>query len=313
MSVRIGIGLSVWVLILALAGCGSSPPSLTAEELAKKYPDEKFVQVGGVSLHYEQVGLGRPVVLMHGLLTYSYTWRHIIPGLTYGSTLYNLDLMGLGLSEKPQDRTYDINTYVSQLATFIEDFHLHQPILVGQDVSALVALLYTLRNPDKVRKLVLINAPLHGPLLPFSLRRLGWPGIGELFSHDWFLKRVLRGGVLDPADMPEVLLKYYLAPFETDPGARPALRKFVSEFNADSILKEEILPNLGKLQLPVLLLWGGQNAYASLDVGRQLDDEIPNSRLEVVLRTSHYIQEERPEDVRVKLKDFFQKKEQPAS
>src|SRR4029453_10570668 len=105
---------------LYLAGCGSSAPSLTKEELSQKYPEKRYVQIDGVSLHYEQESLGRPLILLHGLPTSTYLWRDIVPGLTFGNTVYNLDLMGFGLSEKPQDVTYSIDIYVDQLSKFIE-------------------------------------------------------------------------------------------------------------------------------------------------------------------------------------------------
>jgi len=147
MRQRVVVGGVALVMMLSLAGCGSSAPSLTAAELAQKYPDKRYVQVNGVALHYEQEGLGQPLVLLHGLLTSSYLWRNVVPGLTYGSTIYNLDLMGFGLSEKPQNVTYSLDTYVGQLGKFLDDFHLENPILVGHDVSGLIATLYTIRNP----------------------------------------------------------------------------------------------------------------------------------------------------------------------
>jgi len=113
--------------------------------------------------------------------------------------------------------------------------------------------------------------------------------------------------MLDPARMPDALLKEYLKPYYDDPGARAALSKFAREFNPRAALENEIRPKLQQLQLPVLLVWGGQNAYVPLTVGRKLDDDIPNSNIVTILRTNHYIQEERPEEVRAVMKEFIQK------
>jgi pimeloyl-ACP methyl ester carboxylesterase len=140
------IGLAL-LLMLNLIGCGSPPPSLTADELQQKYPEAKYVEIDGVALHFKQQGLGRPLILLHGTLTNTYLWRNIVPGLTFGNTIYSLDLMGFGLSEKPQNLTYSIETYVTQLTKFIENFHLQNPILVGHDIGASIVTLYTLRNP----------------------------------------------------------------------------------------------------------------------------------------------------------------------
>src|SRR5262245_65735544 len=109
------------LLLFNTIGCGPSGNSLSGEELQKKYPEEKYVQIDGVSLRYKQEGLGRPVILLHDVLVDSDIWRNIIPGLTFGKTLYSLDLMGSVLSEKPQNRTYSIDTYGTQVSKFTDD------------------------------------------------------------------------------------------------------------------------------------------------------------------------------------------------
>jgi 2-hydroxymuconate-semialdehyde hydrolase len=301
------VGGLVLAMAFCLAGCGSPGPSLTAAELAQKYPDKKYVQIDGVSLHYEQEGLGRPLVFLHGLPTYSYLWRNITPGLTYGNTIYNLDLMGFGLSEKPQNLTYSLDTYVGQLGKFLDNFHLDNPILAGHGIGAPIVALYTLRNPGKVRKLILMNAPLYSAARPFEVRLLRTRLIGELFTGDWFLKRILRGGVVNEAVMTDALLDAYLKPYHDDPGARAALLKQVREFDLRPFLENEITPNLAKISVPTLVVWGDGDPYVPLDFGRKLDQEIPNSEFVVILRTGHYEIEERPEEVRAVLKEFIDK------
>lgn len=307
MKQRMVVGGLVLATALYLAGCGSSGPGLTAAELAKKYPDKKYVQIDGVSLHYEQEGLGRPLVFLHGLPTFSYLWRNIIPGLTYGNTIYSLDLMGSGLSEKPQNLTYSLDTYVGQLGKFLENFHLENPILAGHDIGAAIVTLYALRNPGKVRKLILLNAPLYSAAPPLNVRLLRTKLIGELFTGDWFLKRILRGGVFKPAAMTDALLDAYLQPYHDDPGARAALLKQVREFNLRPTLENEIQPNLAKIAPPTLIVWGDGDPYVPLDFGKRLDQEIPNSDFAVILNTGHYEIEERAEEVRAVLKEFIDK------
>jgi pimeloyl-ACP methyl ester carboxylesterase len=307
MKLRMVAGGLVLGLALWLSGCGPSGSSLTGDELAKKYPEKKFVQTDGVSLHYEQEGLGKPLVLLHGLPTSYLLWRNIAPALTYGNTVYTLDLMGFGLSEKPQNLTYSLDTYVGQLGKFLENFHLDNPILVGHDIGGVIAATYALRNPDKVRKLVLMDAPLYSAAPPLAVRLLRTRVIGDLFTGDWFLQRFLRGGVVKPAAMTDTILNDYLKPYHDDPGARVALLKSVRELNLRPLLEGEIQANLGKIRVPTLIMWGSDDPYVPLDFAKKLKDDIPNSELYVVLQSGHYIQEERPEDVRAALKEFIDK------
>jgi len=307
MKQRMAVGGLVLVLALCLAGCGASGPSLTADELAKKYPGKKYVNINGVSLHYEQEGLGRPLIFLHGTPTDYLLWRSIVPALTYGNTIYNLDLMGFGLSEKPQNQTYSLDTYVGQLSKFIADFHLDNAILAGHELGGVIATLYALRNPGKVHKLIIMDAPLYSAAPPLVLRLLRTRLIGDLFTGDWFLKRILRGGMVKPEQMTDSMLNDYLKPYHDDPGARSALLKCVRELNLRPVLENEVQANLGKIQAPTFIVWGADDPYVPLDFAKKLKDDIPNSELYVVLRSGHYVQEERGEDVRAALKEFIDK------
>jgi pimeloyl-ACP methyl ester carboxylesterase len=304
-SQGVGYG-AVLAIALYLTGCGSSGPSLTGPELAQKYPDKKYVQIDGVSLHYQQEGIGRPLVFLHGLLTYSYLWRNITPGLTFGNTVYSLDLMGFGFSEKPQDKIYSVDLYVKQLGKFLDHLHLENPLLVGHDAGGAIVTLYALRNPGKVRKLIIMDAPLYYTPPSLSLRLLRTKLVGDLFTGDWFLKRILRGGVEKEERMADPLLDAYLQPYHDDPGARTALLKFVREFNLRPLIDSEIQPNLSTLQVPTLVVWGDGDAYVPLDFGRRLDQDIPNAAFAVILNSGHLVQEERPEKVREVLKEFIE-------
>lgn len=307
MKQRMVVGGLALVMALCLAGCGSSGPSLTAAELAQKYPDKKYVQLDGVALHYEQEGLGRPLIFLHGTPTDYLLWRTITPALTYGNTIYNLDLMGFGLSEKPANQAYSLDTYVGQLGKLIANFHLDNPILVGHEIGGVIATLYTLRNPGKVRKLIILDAPLYSAAPPLAVRLLRTRLIGGLFTGDWFLKRILRGGMMKPELLTDATVNDYLKPYHDDPGARAALLKCVRELNLRPVLENEVQANLGKIQTPTLIVWGDGDPYVPLDFAKKLKDDIPNSELYVVLRSGHYIQEERGEDVRAALKEFIDK------
>jgi pimeloyl-ACP methyl ester carboxylesterase len=296
------------VLLLGTAGCGPSGTSLTAQQLQEKDKDAKFVQVDGVSLHYTQEGLGKPLIFLHGFLTNTYLWRNITPALTYGNTIYCLDLMGSGLSEKPQNLTYSIDTYVAQLGKFIDQFHLENPILVGHDIGGSIATLYAVRNPGKVRKLAVMNSPLYPGYSSPGLGLLKIPFASGFLSADWFLQRTLRGSVLKPEQaMSNSILSQYLAPYTFDPGARVALVKQVKELNLDAALQSEGGENLSKLQVPTLIMWGDSDAYISLHMSQDLKKTIPGSEQYVVLRTGHNPIEDRPEDVRQRLKEFIDK------
>ena len=294
------------VLTLCLASCGPETQPLSDEQLRGHNPEKTYVEIDGVTLHYRQTGLGRPLIFLHGVLGDYRMWRHVTPGLTYGNTVYELDLMGFGFSEKPQDKTYNLKTYVAQLHSYIENFHLDNLVLAGHDFGAVIAAGYAVEYPENVHKLILMSAPLSlNENLPVTMRLLGLPLLGKFFTGDWMLTRILKEGVFDEEIMSPAMIKQYLEPFREDPGARGSLHKFFREFDLYSELETNILPRLDNLTMPTLLLWGGQDPYTPMDIGRELDNVIASADLQVVTQSGHYILEDRPEDVRAQIKEWI--------
>lgn len=294
----------LFTCVYCLLGCQTAP-SLTGVELAQKYPEKRYLQADGVALHYELEGIGPPVILLHGLLTHSALWRTIASGLTYGNTIYTVDLMGFGFSEKPQHILYSLEVYVAQLDMFITALQLDRPILVGHGLGAVIATLYALRHSDKVEKLILMGVPFSSVTLPFSLRALRFPLLGEWFARDRVIEQVFRDGMESDAILTDTLLQTYAQPYHEDPGAWAALRKCLREINVEATWEQEIRPHLATLRLPTLLIWGGNDEYAPIAFGRMLHKALPQAQMEVILRSGHYVQEDRPEEVRAIIKTFL--------
>ena len=83
-----------------------------------KVPTDRMVDVGGISTRYWVEGSGSPVVLIHGLSNSIEHWLLNIDALAAEHTVYALDLVGHGRTDKPLSRSYDL----SNLARFVLDF-----------------------------------------------------------------------------------------------------------------------------------------------------------------------------------------------
>ena len=157
----------------------------------------------------------------------------------------------------------------------------------------------------RYRKFVIMNAPLYPGYSAPGLGLLKLPLVGGMLTGDWFLQRTLRGGVEKPQAMSDSLLSEYLKPFQSDPGTRVALFKQVKELNLDAVLEKEVVPNLSKLQVPTLIIWGDRDTYVPLDVGKEIKKNVPGVRIVCRPDDSTLSYEERPEDVRQRLKEFI--------
>jgi pimeloyl-ACP methyl ester carboxylesterase len=114
-------------------------------------------------VHYEALGRGRPLILLHGWLG---SWRYWVPvmeELSVQYRVYALDLWGFGDSDRRDDR-YDIESYVKLLDAFIENLGiLHTPLpVVGHALGAVVAVLWAVRNPDRIDRIMAVSMPVLG-------------------------------------------------------------------------------------------------------------------------------------------------------
>jgi pimeloyl-ACP methyl ester carboxylesterase len=125
-----------------------------------------------------QQGEGMPVILAHGLAASLHDWDDLLPELSVsGYAGYALDLLGHGESYKPADhRDYTFNTVFDHFSAWIDSLQLGEPmILVGHSLGGGLSLQYTLRHPERVRALVLVNPfyDIHQlpPILRLAFRR----------------------------------------------------------------------------------------------------------------------------------------------
>ncbi len=137
--------------------------------------DSRFVSVDGRSLHYTQHGRGAPIILIHGFAGSTYTWRALIPLLAPTHTVYAVDLLGFGLSDKPADGDYSMAGQGRLIIGFIEALGLQQPVLAGHSMGVLVAAFAALSSPARIGSLVLIGPSFYHGRPPPSAARLFFP------------------------------------------------------------------------------------------------------------------------------------------
>jgi len=117
----------------------------------------RAVEIDGARVHYVDEGDGPPVLLVHGLPTWSFVWRHLIAGLRDRYRCVALDLPGFGLSDKPEGDAYRPEDQARRLAAFVEALRLKDFTLVVHDFGGPIGLSLALDRPDAVRSLVLFN------------------------------------------------------------------------------------------------------------------------------------------------------------
>ncbi len=134
----------------------------------------RYFEGAGFRMHYVDEGEGEPIVCLHGEPTWGYLYRNFIGPLSKDHRVIVPDHMGFGKSETPQDREYRLKTHVENLAALLDHLELTDINFVVQDWGGPMSGAYTVRNPERVRRLFLMNTIL------------GYGGIRPAEMSPWF-------------------------------------------------------------------------------------------------------------------------------
>lgn len=215
---------------------------------------------GGTTVHYELYEHGnkkeRPTfVLIHGFLSSSFSYRHLIPLLTKEGTVIALDLPPFGKSDKSNHFTYSYHNLATIIIDLIEHLQLQNIVLVGHSMGGQISLYVNRLRPDLITKTILLcsssyltraNLPLiYSSYLPFF----------HLYVKNWIIRRGivynLMNVVHDHSLIDDEMMEGYAAPFY-DNRIFPALTRMIRD-------REEIYHQLNYVKSkPQLYLSGAK-------------------------------------------------------
>src|ERR1700730_4237 len=119
------------------------------------------VQTNGATIHVRVGGQGPAVVLLHGFGETGDMWAPLAADLARDHTVVVPDLRGLGLSSKPSGG-FDKKTQAEDVDGVMTALGVQQADVVAHDIGNMVAFQFAARHPERVRRLVLIDAPVPG-------------------------------------------------------------------------------------------------------------------------------------------------------
>jgi len=263
-----------------------------------------------VSLHYETMGEGKPVVLVHGFAASAYTWLHLAPELAKTHKVYLIDLKGFGKSPKPDDRAYSVYDQAHLVIDLIKEQGLKDVTLVGHSFGggvALVSALYLTRSmPGLLEKLVLIDNVAYSQEIPFFIEVLATPVIGMLVANLTPATVQVRN-VLDKAYYNDDLITddavtAYAAPLKNADAVNAMLTTASSILPADL---DKLSREYPTLHVPTQIIWGDHDEIVPLSVGEKLHEAIKDSDFHVIKSCGHIPQEECPEQTIPLIVDFL--------
>jgi pimeloyl-ACP methyl ester carboxylesterase len=250
-------------------------------------------------LRYLTGGSGAPLVLLHTVRTQAEHFRHLIPLVQERYTVYALDLPGMGYSQIVPGASYAEPAMRAAVRRLVLQLDLRDVTLLGESMGAVLALTTAAELPDRVRRVVAVNAyDYPGGIARSSLLArlivtgVTAPGVGRMLAQlepKPVMRAILTGGLADPTALREDYLDELLE-VGRHPGyptvARAVYRSLSSLVAARARYRE--------VSAPVHLVYGEQDwsRPADREANRQL---LPTAEFAQVPGAGHFIALERPD------------------
>lgn len=265
---------------------------------------EHKIKVNSLEWYYREASpIGRsnllPVLLLHGIVAHSYSWRNILPALAnQGTRAIAPDWIGYGFSSKPEKRdfAYTPDAFITALEGLVKALELERFSLVVQGFLGSVGLQYALRHPEQIANITILNTPISTAVqLPWKIQQMGLPLAGEVMTQDPLLvDRTLENGscyVIVEKDL-EVYRKPYIKSGSTGRSLLATIRNLQL-----SSAMTEIESGFKKWQQPILIQWGLIDPWLSVDIAEFFAKSVPNTELIKFNNVGHYAQEHYPEEM----------------
>ncbi len=288
----------------------------------------RFARINGIRLHYVEANptaengkataSGGLCIMLHGFPEFWYSWRRQIPALAAaGFHVLVPDLRGYNLSDKPRGiAAYRIDYLIGDVLGLIEHAGAQRAAIIGHDWGGVIAWHVAMYHPQVVEKIVILNAP-HPAAYRRELRSWrqllkSWyvfffqlPALPELLlrAGDFdSLGRMLRSQPVNPEAFAPGDVRRYKQAMAQPRALTAALNYYRAFFRYRN---QRAVADNTPINVPVLLLWGEQDAYLSPRLTEGLSDWVPNLRVMRFPDVSHWIQNDAPERVNRLMIDFL--------
>ncbi len=273
----------------------------------------KFIDVNGVKCHYLLAGEGEnTILLLHGGgLDYAeLSWELLIPHLAEKYRVIAPDWPGYGESDQP-DVKFTVQYYVKFLKQLLDSLKIEKASLVGISMGGAIAIGFTLENPEKVEKLVLVDSyglQRKAPMHKLSYLYVHLPGIRALtywsLRSRAFVKYSLSSILKRPGSLTDELIDLV-----HDQVKKPGVAKAFSDLQDGDIdwngLKTNYIDRLNEIQSKTLIIHGGKDSLVPLDCSKEAHQIITGSEIYIMAGCGHWPQRDNPDEFNRVVKDFF--------
>lgn len=296
------------ICLLSASGCGFFNESLPSGQMPEPERYDHFIELQGNRFHYiELPGKGPNVVMVHGFASSTYTWEKVGRTLNQqGYHVWAMDLRGFGWSDKPLDAQYDVSALMEDVNQWMAAEGLFQTIFVGNSLGGAIAVLLSKAHPDRIQKMVLIDAagyPIDKPLV-IKLAQLPLAVLGaKLTFGPWYIRHNLKEVMYDADKVTEEQVAAYYKRMCTKNALAAQIKVARSIHFSDS---NPIMSAAKDNPTPTLIIWGADDQWIPLPSGYRFRQDMADAILSILPQCGHVPQEEKPGETAQLILDFIE-------
>ena len=280
--------------------------------------EHNYVRVNGIQMHYVKAGSGPTVVLLHGFPEFWYSWRKQIAALRSHFTVIAPDLRGYNETDKPL-WGYEPGVLTTDVLELINALGAEKVYLAGHDWGGALAWNMGIRYPQRLHKLAVLNCP-HPALFAKALRSnprqmlRSWymaffqlPWLPELaFSANNYaaIEAAFRGMERRKGTFSDDDIGRYKAAI-SKPGALTAAINWYRGAARSALTSSWDDDAAQRVEVPTLLIWGEQDDALGKELTYGTERYVSDLQVSYLPDTSHWVQQERPDEVNQLLMTFF--------
>ncbi|WHX99814.1 alpha/beta hydrolase [Neobacillus sp. DY30] len=254
--------------------------------------------VNDINIYYEfypNPNSHKTLVLLHGFLSSTFSYRRLIPYLNQKYQVVSIDLPPFGKSGKSNKFVYSYHNLAQTVIQLIAVLNLKEVTLIGHSMGGQIVLNILHQKPDIAENAILLCSSSYSKRSRLPLIIGSYIPYFHLYVKFWLARsgvmKNLQNVVHDHTMLNDEMLFGYLQPFLEDE-IFLALTRMIRDHEGD--LSTAVL---SKISNPCLLIWGEYDRVVPLSVGKRLKTDLSTSELIILKETGHLVPEERPEDV----------------
>lgn len=253
--------------------------------------------IDGLEISYVDEGQGPALLLIHGIPVWGYLWKDCLQPLATHFRVIIPDLVGYGYSDHRDSFDRSVKVQARILAGLRIHLQIDKLFVVGHDIGGAVAQRFVIDNANSVPKWALIDSVLYDSWPTDPMVRLGNPQLhyrtkgAELAQK--FIER-LPDSFYQRDKASRELLTGWMAPYMSETGKLSLIRN-AAALNTNHTM--EMLADLQKLTIPLLLLWGEKDQFQPLATAQRFHREFPQTELQVIPDSDHFLPLEKGPEV----------------